>query len=236
MARHLEDDSVANKILLALPRATLQRISPHLQPVTLQQGQIIYQPEARIQKIYFINRGLVSLVRSMRDGRSVEIGAIGLEGVTGLGALFGIPEAALECMVQLPGTALCGDPQAIREVGRGRHLENLLQRYYYLLVSQIAQTAACNRLHSLQERCCRWLLIAHDSAQSDSFSITHEFLSTMLGAQRAGVSLAAKELARARLIQYVRGRMTIVNRSGLEAAACECYATIHQLVHRLFRP
>jgi len=104
MALQLEDDTLANKILLALPRATLQRISSHLELVTLQQGQVISHPEARIQKIYFINRGLVSLVRSMRDGRSVEIGAIGIEGVTGLGALFGIPEATLESVVQLPGS------------------------------------------------------------------------------------------------------------------------------------
>jgi CRP-like cAMP-binding protein len=235
MALQLEDDSLANKILLALPRATLQRISPHLELVSLQQGQVIYHPEARIQKIYFINRGLVSLVRSMRDGRSMEIGAIGIEGVAGLGALFGIPEATLESVVQLPGTALCGNPDIIREVGKGRYFESLLQRYYHLVVSQIAQTAACNHLHTLQERCCRWLLIAHDSARADNFPLTHEFLATMLGAQRAGVSIAANALARAGLIHYVRGRMRIMNRRGLEAAACECYATIHQLVHRLFR-
>jgi CRP-like cAMP-binding protein len=123
MALQLEDDSLANKILLALPRATLQRISPHLELVSLQQGQVIYHPEARIQKIYFINRGLVSLVRSMRDGRSMEIGAIGIEGVAGLGALFGIPEATLESVVQLPGAALCGNPDVIRQAGRGRLFE-----------------------------------------------------------------------------------------------------------------
>jgi CRP-like cAMP-binding protein len=235
MVLQLEDDNLANRILLSLPRATLQRISSHLERVTLQQGQVIYRPEARIQ-IYFINRGLVSLVRSMRDGRSVEIGAIGIEGVTGLGSLFGIPEATLEAVVQLPGTALCGDPEIVRsEAARGRSLENIFERYYHVLVSQIAQTAACNRLHTLQERCCRWLLIAHDSARSEAFPLTHEFLATMLGAQRAGVSIAAKALSRAGLIDYVRGRMSIKNRRGLEAAACECYATIRQLIHRLFR-
>jgi CRP-like cAMP-binding protein len=150
MVLQLEGDELANRVLLALPRAAVQRISPRLELVTLRQGQIIYRPEARIQKIYFMNRGLVSLVRSMRDGRSVEIGAIGIEGVTGLGALFGIPDATLECIVQVPGTALCGNPNVIREAGRSRSLETLLQRYYHLVLNQIAQTGACNRLHTLE--------------------------------------------------------------------------------------
>lgn len=242
MAQQHEDAKAArvrgdlgNRILLALPPATLQRIAPQLEPVALQEGQVIYHPDSTIKKLYFVNRGLVSLVRTMRDGRSVEIGTVGIEGVTGLAALFGIESATLECIVQVPGTALCGSPEILRaEMGRHRSLELVLHRYYHLVVSQIAQTAACNRLHSLEERCCRWLLIAHDSARSDSFPITHEFLAMMLGVQRAGVSIAASALQQAGLIRYARGRMTITDRHGLEAAACECYGTIHQLGQRLF--
>lgn len=231
-----DDDDLANRILLALPRATLQRISAHLEPVNLERGQVIYHPDARIKKLYFVNRGLISLVRTMRDGRTVEIGAVGIEGVTGLPALFGIDSATLECIVQVPGTALCGSPDILRgEMVRGRSFQSLLHRYYHVVVSQVAQTAACNRLHSLEERCCRWLLIAHDSARSDTFPITHEFLAMMLGVQRAGVSIAASALQRAGLIRYVRGHMTIADRHKLEAAACECYTTIRQLVDRLFR-
>jgi len=236
MAQQLEGGDLANRILLALPRATLQRLSPHLERVGLQRGQVIYHSDARIKRLYFVDQDLVSLVRTMRDGRTVEIGAVGIEGVAGLPALFGIDNATLECMVQVPGTALCGSPDVLRaEMGRGRSLQTVLHRYYHLMVGQIAQTAACNRLHSLGERCCRWLLIAHDSARSDGFSITHEFLAMMWGVQRTGVSIAANALQRAGLIRYARGLMTITDCPGLEAAAGECYGTIRQLVDHLFR-
>ena len=124
MAQQHEDVDLANRILLALPRATLQRLSPHLEPVALQQGHVIYHPDSRIEKVYFVNRGLVSLVRTMRDGRTVEIGTVGIEGVTGLAALFGIDNSTLECIVQIPGTALCCSPDILRtEMGRGRNLQ-----------------------------------------------------------------------------------------------------------------
>ena len=171
----------------------------------------------------------------MRDGRTVEVGAIGIEGIAGIQGLLGI-DSATECIVQVPGAALCGNPDALRsEVGRNRNLAVLFQSYYHLIISQIAQTAACNRLHSLEQRCCRWLLIAHDSARSDSFPLTHEFLSMMLGVQRASVSIAAKTLQEAGLIRYFRGQMTITDRTGLEATACECFDTIRRLTDRLFR-
>ena len=226
---------LANRILLALPRAALQRIRHHLTPVVLERGQVIYHPDATIRKLYFVNRGLVSLVRTMRDGRTVEVGSIGIEGVTGFSALLGIESATFECIVQVPGIALCGSLDALRpEARRSQHLAHLAHRYYQLVIGQIAQTAACNRLHSLEQRCCRWLLIAHDSVRTDSFPLTHEFLAMMLGVQRAGVSIAAKALQQAGLIRYVRGHMTIVDRAGLEAATCECYDTIRHMTDRLF--
>ena len=188
-----------------------------------------------IKKLYFVNRGLISLVHSMRDGRTVEVGTIGVEGLAGFPALFGIGRATLECVVQVPGNALCASLDMLQsEAGRSRNFVPLLHRYYHLVVAQIAQTAACNRLHSLEQRCCRWLLIAHDSARTDTVPLTHEFLAMMLGVQRAGVSLAAKALQRAGHISYVRGHMTITDRAGLEAATCECYDTIRQMTDRLF--
>jgi CRP-like cAMP-binding protein len=226
---------LANRFLLALPPATFKRVNAHLEPVTLHRGQVIYRPDARIEKLYFVNRGLVSLVRTMKDGRTVEIGTVGIEGVTGHEALFGIERATLECMVQLPGTAFCGSPEILcAEMRRSQSLLALLHGYYNLALSQIAQTAACNGLHTLEQRCCRWLLIAHDTARDDIFSLTHEFLASMLGVQRAGVSLAANALQQAGLIRYARGRVTITDRGGLEAAACECYGTIRQMIDRLF--
>jgi CRP-like cAMP-binding protein len=232
---HQGGHEITNRILLALPRATLHRIDPHLEAVELRRGRVIYRADQRMDKVYFVNRGLVSLIRTMRDGRTVEIGAVGIEGLMGLDSLFGLDVAPLECIVQLSGSALCGNAGVLRsEMARSRSFQSLLQRYYHLSASQIAQTAACNRLHSLEQRCCRWLLIAHDSARSDIFQLTHEFLAMMLGVQRAGVSIAANTLQQAGLIRYRRGRMTITDRHGLEAAACECYGTIRHLVDRLF--
>jgi CRP-like cAMP-binding protein len=235
MGKQPDDIKLVNRILLALPRATLQRIRHHLEPVLLERGRIIHRPDGPIKKVFFVNRGLISLVRTMRDGRTVEVGTVGIEGVAGFPALLGIASATFEGIVQVPGTALCGSHDILRfEAGRSRTFTDLIRRYYHLVIGQVAQTAACNRLHTLEERCCRWLLIAHDSARSDSFPITHDFLAMMLGVQRAGVSIAAKALQQAGLIYYVRGHLTVADRTGLEAAACECYDVIRQLTDRLF--
>ena len=224
-----------NRILLALPQARLEGMRRHLEPVRLFPGQVIYHPERPITHSYFITRGLASLIKTMRDGRTVEIGAIGTEGITGPDALFGIQDAILECIVQVPGSALRIPPDTLRaEMAQCDLLASLLERFVQVIISQIAQTAACNRLHSLEERCCRWLLTARDSARSNSFSLTHEFLAMMLGVQRTGVSLKVNVLRKAGLIRYSRGRMTIIDRSGLQTAACECYGTIREQVDRLF--
>jgi CRP-like cAMP-binding protein len=233
--QQLEDFELANRILLALPSEELQRIRHHLTPVVLERGQVIYHPDATIKKLYFVNRGLISLVRTMKDGRTVEVGTIGIEGLAGFPALLDIDRATLECVVQLSGNALCGSLDVLRyELSQNQHFAGLLHRYYHLIVGQIAQTAACNRLHSLEQRCCRWLLVAHDNARSDSFLLTQEFLAAMLGVQRAGVSIAAKSLQQAGLIRYNRGHMTITDRVGLEAASCECFDSIRHLTDHLF--
>ena len=235
-AKTAEQEVIANQILLALPRAVLERTRPHLELVNLKRGRVIYRADERIEKVYFINRGLVSLVKTMKDGRTIEIGAVGIEGLMGLDSLYGLDIAPLECIVQLPGTAFCVSAPSLRaEMARSRSLQTLLGRYYHLVASQMAQTAACNRLHGLEERCCRWLLIAHDSARSNTFQLTHEFLAMMLGVQRAGVSIAAYSLQQSGLIRYARGQMSVTDRHGLEATACECYGTIRHLADRLFR-
>ena len=235
MTQLLNCDDVANRLLLTLPQASLERIAPHLEPVDLAAGQVIYYPKAPIRHSYFITRGLVSLVTTMKDGRSVATGAIGIEGITGPDALFGITHALSECTVQIPGTALRITPDILRrEMAQSAAVRELLQGFVQTIVSQLAQTAACNRLHSLLERCCRWLLIAHDSARSESFSLTHEFLAMILGVQRAGISIAAHNLQEAGVIHYHRGHITIANRQGLEATACECYERIRAQYDQLF--
>jgi CRP-like cAMP-binding protein len=225
-----------NRILAALPSETLDRLTPHFEAVELRSGQAIYHHEQPIEWSYFITAGMVSLVRSMRDGRTVEVGAIGHEGVTGPDALFGIRDAILECIVQVPGMALRIRPEILRkEMASCPQLQGIMARFVQSIISQIAQTAACNRLHSLEERCCRWLLMAQDSAGVETFSITHEFLATILGVQRAGVSLKVHALQEEGLIRYTRGRMTIHDRLRLEASTCECYDTIRLEIDRVFK-
>ena len=224
---------IANRFLGALPPSTLDRIRLALEPVALERGQTIGRVNHRIEHLYLINRGLVSLVKSMRDGRTVEIGAVGIEGVTDPNVLCGIDRTVLEAVVQVPGSALRIRVDPLRQIMRhDAALQSLMQHYVRFTFAQLAQTAACNRLHLLEERCCRWLLIAHDSAGSDTFPLTHEFLAMMLGVQRAGVSTAANFLRKAGLISYTHGVVTVTDRRGLERMACECHSHHHGGVAR----
>jgi CRP-like cAMP-binding protein len=225
MALLLNDRVTANRILLALPGTVLDRLRPELKAVELGRKQIIYKVDDPIDHFYFVERGLISLVKTMRDGRTVEIGVIGVEGMACPNAVFGLNTAILEAVVQVPGTALRLDRDFfLTEVGRSEAARDLILRYVRFVIGELVQTAACNRLHSMEERCCRWLLISHDNARSSSFSLTHEFLAMMLGVQRAGVSITAGILQKAGYIRYNRGLVTITDRLGLEAASCECYA------------
>ncbi len=235
MAQPREYPPITNRLLRSLPPATLKRILRVLEPVNTVRWQIIDRVDGPIEYLYFVNRGLVSFVKTMQDGRTVEIGAVGIEGLTDPNALFSIDRAIVESIVQIPGTALRIKRNVLRhEMEKDKALREMMQKYARLAIGQLMQTAACNRLHSLEERCCRWLLMAHDSALSDTFPLTHEFLAMMLGVQRAGVSIAANFLQKAGLIQYARGRVTITNRSGLEDATCECYETVRAEMGKLF--
>lgn len=236
MPQTLEQEGVANRILLSLPPATFEQMRPALEHVTTGQGQVLNHVDAPTRYLYFINRGLVSLVKTMRDGRTVEIEAVGIEGIADPNALFGIERAILDSVVQIPGSAFRIRHDVLnRQLETDGALQAALQKYTRFLIGQLAQTAACNRLHSLEERCCRWLLIAHDNAFADDFPLTHQFLATMLGVQRVGVTIAANLLRKAGLIRYTRGRMTITNRAGLEEAACECYQAIRSEIEGMFR-
>ena len=221
-----ETPVTTNRMLLALPPASLARLRPDLEPVTLQRGQVIGRLGHPVAYLHFVDRGLVSLMKAMRDGRTVEIGTVGREGVTDAVATCGIGSTLLEGVVHIPGAALrIRLTTLLAAMQADAILQDLVHRYIRFCFFQVAQTAACNRLHLLEERCCRWLLTAHDSALSDTFPLTHEFLAMMLGVQRTGVSVAANTLKNAGLIDYSRGLVTITDRAGLEAAACECYAS-----------
>ncbi|HEY2709858.1 MAG TPA: Crp/Fnr family transcriptional regulator [Caulobacteraceae bacterium] len=230
MVEYTRGDVIANGFLRALPPDALTRLRPHLEPVELVRRQSIYAAGEDPAYIYFPIRGLVSLVKAMSDGRVVEVGAVGVEGAVCLSGLLALPETVFESLVQLPGAALRIKSALFRdEAARDPGMADVVRRYVAVSLGQIAQTAACNRLHSLEERCCRWLLLAHDSARDDTFQLTHEFLALMLGVQRPGVTITARALQRAGLINYQNGRVTVADRPGLEANACECYAAVrHQ--------
>jgi CRP-like cAMP-binding protein len=214
---------------------TRERLNSELQLVPLKRGDLVDRVNGKIDALYFVNRGLVSIVKTMRDGRTVEIGAVGVEGVTDPNALFELAEPSLELVVQIPGEAFRIRFESLSEaVEADPELRDLMLRYTRFSIGQWAQTAACNRLHSLEERCARWLLIAHDSALSDSFKLTHEFLAMMLGVQRSSVSIAASFLRKAGLIEYTRGIVTIKDRAGLEDLACECHGEMQLALERLF--
>lgn len=229
------ESGVNNRVLLALPAASFACLAPHLEHVALVRHKIIHDALQRVEFTYFVNYGLISLVKVMLDGRVVEIGAVGPEGFTDPGAIFGKNKAALDTLVQIPGEGCRIKLDDLRNLAvSDEHIRAVLQSYAHFATRQLAQTAACNRLHSVEERCARWLLIAHDSAMSDSFPLTHEFLAMMLGARRSGVSIAAHTLKTAGLIDYVRGIVTVLDRAGLEESACECYGTIQAELDELF--
>ena len=235
MPQFVGDEQITNRLLLAFPPPVLKQLLPYLKHVDFQRGHIVYRPGDLVRDVYFINRGLLSLVKTMRDGHTVEVSTRGIEGVTAPGVLFDLETAILECVVQIPASAFSIHAKVLRNaMATGPKLHALLLGYVHIAGDQLAQTAACNRLHSLRERYCRWLLIAHDSARSDTFPLTQEFLAAMLGVQRPGVSITAGILQRAGLIRRARGSITILDRVGLEASACECYRVVQDQFDLLF--
>jgi CRP-like cAMP-binding protein len=231
----LSRSDIANRLLLALPPESLNRLSSDLEPVSLAGGQVIAQIDQPLRYVYFINRGLVSVVKTMEDGRSVEIGAIGIEGMTSAITLVGFDTIVLDAIVQIPGSAFrMTRDSAIQAMDTDKAFRQIVHDHVRFALGQIAQTAACNRLHHLDGRCCSWLLIAHDSALSDSFPLTHEFLAMMLGSQRSGVSITLSSLKKAGLIDHKRGNVTVTNRAGLEDAACECYGARRKELGKFF--
>ena len=212
-------------------------MEPHLQHVDLPHRQILYQVDEPITSVYFVEAGFISLVKTMADGRAVEIGGVGIEGLVGFSAIYGYDRSLFESVVQVAGVAHRVGVRALhRAMDHGPTLYKFLSRYSYVMINQIVQTAACNRLHSLEERCCRWLLVAHDGVDVGDFPLTHEFLAMMLGVRRSGVSVALNPLQHEGLIHQGRGRLTIMDRRGLEQRACECYRAIHDEIDRAFAP
>jgi CRP-like cAMP-binding protein len=230
-------EGINNLFLRALPAYVLAQLKPSLQYIPLSNGQPIEHVNGPVMHVYFVDRGFISLVKTMRDGRSVEVGGVGIEGVTTPTAILSSRGfALLDSMVQVPGSALRMERATLRLAMQNEPvLLRMVEDYARFQLQQVAQIAACNRLHSIEERCCRWLLTAHDNAVADRFSLTHEFMAMMLGTQRSSVSLVAKALQRAGLIDYARGVISITQRLGLEEEACECYAATQTEIKALYR-
>jgi CRP-like cAMP-binding protein len=225
---------VGNKLLAAVPREEYERLLPNLEAISLSFKQYIYEPNEPIDYVYFPNWGVVSMLTVMEDGGAVEVATVGNEGMIGIHVLLGTDRVSTEAFVQVPGDALRMKVDVFKnEVFPGSPLHNLLLRYTQTLIAQLSQSAACNRLHSVEKRACRWLLLTHDRVESDQFPMTHEFLSEMLGVRRASVSEVAATLQKAGLIRYQRGKMTICDRKGLESGSCECYEVFKREYARL---
>jgi CRP-like cAMP-binding protein len=225
---------VGNELIAALPQQEYERLLPNFEPVPLFLKQVLYEPNEPIEYAYFINSGASSMLNLMEDGQTIEAATIGKEGMVGVPLLLGTTQIPLQVLVQIPGDGLRMKAEVFKaEVYWGCPLHTLLLRYMQTLMNQISQTAACNRFHSMEGRCCRWLLMTHDRVESDSFPLTQEFLSYMLGVRRAGVSEVAFTLQRSGLIEYHRGQITIRDRKGLEASACECYRNTRREFERL---
>jgi CRP-like cAMP-binding protein len=224
----------ANRILASLPSAAYQRVRSKLEPTEFRSGQHLHEVDGPIAHVYFPRSGVASVVARMDDGRTVEVATIGNEGVVGLGAYLGDGSSPMEAFVQIPGEAVRMDAGAFRqEIRAGGALRDGIRRYSQALLTQVGQSAACNRVHAIDERCARWLLMSHDRVVGDEIRLTQEFLAEMLGVRRAGVSGAAGLLKRRKLIDYRRGRIRVLDRKGLEKAACECYALIRAHHERL---
>ena len=221
--------STANHLLSALPTAELDRLWPDLHSVSWTMQQTLYEAGATIEQVYFIEEGLASIVVIMADGATSEVGMIGYEGMVGAPLVLGATTSAQHVVVQIPGTALRMNAVLCKAAfDRLPAFHAGVLRFLSAFLNLSAQTAACNRLHAAKQRCARWLLMASDRNQSDAMPITHEFLASMLGIRRTGVTAIARDLQRAKLIQYRHGRVTITDRRGLEEAACECYRIDHQ--------
>ena len=225
-----------NTLLARLPGAERERLTPYLDPVNLYFGEVLVEFDSRIEHVYFPETAVTSTVVRTPHGQTLEVGIMGAEGFVGLSLLYGVPRSNGTVVVQIPGRALrmktADFNQQIKSAG-GPCL-NLLLRYANFFQIMVQQHAACNASHSVEERMCRWILLTHDRASTDTFALTHEYLSLMLGARRATITAIAHKLKAAGIISYTRGKLRVTDRTRLEACSCECYRLIKDQTARTF--
>ena len=226
--------SMRNGLLAKLPRGEYQRLLPHLEAVHLCAGDVLYEPDQLQSHLYFPTTSVVSLVYTMKDGATGEMGLVGRDGVVGVALFMGGGTRPNRALVQIAGDALRLDAKALRaELKRDGLLQSLLLRYTQALLTQISQTAVCNCLHPVEQRLCRWLLLCDDRMASGELALTQANLAAMLGVRREAVTAAARKLQAAKLIRYRRGRIAMLDRRGLESRVCECYEVVRRETDRL---
>ncbi|MEH2169433.1 MAG: Crp/Fnr family transcriptional regulator [Nostoc sp.] len=223
-----------NKLLAALPTNDYERLVPHLKLVSLSTRQVIYEPGEPITQVYFPQNAVISIVTCMKDGSTVEVGIVSNEGMVGIPVILGGNTTTTKAFVQIGGAGMQMDADVLRtEFNRAKAIQNLLLRYVRAIYTELTQSCACNRLHTLEERLARWLLTVSDRLESDEFPLTQEFIAQMLGVRRSGVTVAANNLSRAGMIRYQRGQINILNREDLSTTSCECYRVIQNEFARL---
>jgi CRP-like cAMP-binding protein len=235
MSRLVRPDApVENRLLAALPGEEYERLRPHLEQVSFDLGEVIYESGGHLDYIYFPTTAIISLLYMMEDGSSAEMGLTGNEGVVGIALFMGGGTMPNRAVVQSAGGAIRLKAKALQvEFALGSKFQYLLLRYTQALITQISQTAVCNRLHSVEQQLSRWLLLSHDRVQADEIIMTQELIADMLGVRREGVTVAAGRLQDAGAISYVRGHIKILDRQKLEAMACECYKVVRDEFDRL---
>jgi CRP-like cAMP-binding protein len=228
------DSALMNHLLAALPADDFNRLKPSLEPVSLQLGEVIYESGEELEYIFFPTTAIISLLYIMENGSTAEIGMAGNDGLVGIALFMGGSTTPNRAVVQSAGNAFRLRSKALLfEFHQSGEFQNILLRYTQYLMTQISQTAVCNRLHSVEQHLCRWLLINHDLLQTNKLIMTHDLIANMLGVRREGVSIAAGHLQDKNLIKYVRGTITILSRKGLENSACECYQVVKDEYDRL---
>jgi len=226
-------DPRRNHLLAALPDAEWQRWLPQLELVEMPLGQVLYESGSTLSHVYFPITAIVSLLYVMEDGASAEIAVVGNEGIVGIALFMGGESTSSRAVVQSAGQGLRLKARAIKDEFNRAPVLHLLLRYTQALITQMAQTAVCNRHHSLDQQLCRWLLLSLDRLQGSELTMTQELIANMLGVRREGVTEAALKLQRAGLIRYARGRISVLDRPGLEKRSCECYAVVKKEYDRL---
>jgi CRP-like cAMP-binding protein len=227
-----------NALLASLPFDDQQRLAATLTTRPLKARETLQKNGDRIKEIYFLGRSVCSITQNMEDGGLVEVATVGQEGLVGIGAILGNSIATGDAFIQVESEPAQAMPIDVfhDEIERGGAFSEVISRYAQAFLAMIMQSVACNALHSAEERCCRWLLMTHDRIGVDEFPLTHEFLAMMLGVRRPTVTLVMADLNRAGILSHARGRMRIIDRRGLENAACECHRQLKTIFQRLHTP